>query len=443
MRRAAVAVLPVVALLLVALAAVFPATVDEPRAAREVEVEQSRYACPAGDGRTIAATQVEPGREAEALTVPDGDPVEDLRDPARYRTAQVGAPDLLVRQDGAGTGGVGFAAGTEGGELALAACPSVVDEAWFTGLGSTTDHSSTLVLTNLADAPAVADLTLWSPDGPVDAVDAEGVVVEPFQTRRVSVADLAAGEDDLSVHLERRRGALSAVAVDSSPDGGDLVPTAAAPASSLVIGGLPATSADRILRLVNPTGTTARVDVRVLGEDGTFVPEELSEVEVGAGRTRTVELPAALAESASSLVLDANTRITGAVQTVGQDTAVTPAAQPWTGTAVVPLELGGPALGSIVLSAPGADGRVSVAAVDEEGQELDSARVEVAGGGSVEVDADELLDAGDAVALLLRSEGDVLGSAGYAQGRGLASLPLTAAPVTAEGPAVRWGAPSR
>ncbi|WP_375002815.1 DUF5719 family protein [Aeromicrobium sp. CTD01-1L150] len=444
MRRLTLAALPVVAVLLLALVAVVPATTDQAREPRPVEVDQTSYACVAGAGHTIAATQVEPGDEAQAITLPDGDEVGDLQDASRYRAASVRAADVLVRQSGRASGAVGHTAGTQDGNLFLGACPGIVDEAWFTGLGSTTQHGSILVLTNLADVPAVVDLRLWGQDGEIDAVDSEGVVVEPRSTRRLRVADLAAGEEDVAVALQRRRGALSAVVDDGSPHGRSLVPAAASPSSRVQIGTLPASGAARVLRLVNPTDSTARVAVAARGTEGTFVPEGLDEVEVGAGQTSVVELPAALGETPVSLELSASARITGDVQTVGRDdAAVTPTVQPWSGPAVVPLRLGGPELDSVVLTAPSAEARVSVEAFDEQGQSVAETRVEVGEGSSVEADLGDVLQADDAAYLVLRSEGGVLGTANYSAAGGLAALPLTAAPVTAQGPAVRWGAPSR
>ncbi len=450
MRRVLIAVLPLVAVVVLLAVALLPAPSADPRPPREVEVDQTAYACPTNAGRTIAATQVRAGEEAEASTLPGGDVMEGLEDAGAWRTAEPGGDGVLVRQRGSGSGAVGFVAGSQRGDLSLAACPSVVDEAWFTGLGSTTRHTSELVLTNLADAPAVVDLTLYGTSGPIDAVDADGVVVEPTSTVRIPVADLAAGEDDVALRLERRRGALAALVDDVGPDGRDLVPAGAEPAASTTVGPLPASGADRRLHLVNPSDATARVEVEALGAEGAFVPEGLEDVEVAAGSTVVVDLPDSLGETPVTLRLAAGTPITGSVQTVGRgDSAVVPASPSWSGSAVVPVRLAGATLDSLVIASDGADGsgdaadgerQVSIVARDEQGQEVGATRATVSAGSSAEVDLGEL-DLGDAVTLLVRSDVDVLGTASYARGSGLADLPLGAAPVTAEGPSVAWGAP--
>lgn len=444
MRRLTLAVLPVVALLLLAVAAVVPATTDEARAPGSVDVDQVVLACPAGDDLTVTAGQVTAGDAAEATTLPDREDVSDLADATTWRSADVDADDVLLRQDGARTGAVAYAAGEPtDGSLALGACPGVVDDAWFTGLGSTSTHDSTLVLTNLADAPAVADLTVWGPEGLVEAVDATGVVVEPFTSRRITVADLATGEDELAVRVERRRGALAVTALDELDDTVDLVPTATPPSRSLLVGPLETTGDDRTLRLVNPTDTTARVDVEALGSEGAFVPEGLEEVEVGAGRTREVELPAELGEEATTLRLGSTAAITGSVLTTGDDTTLTPATAPWTGPAVVPLDLDGPTLENLVLTAPTADTQVSIAALDASGEEVDATRTELAPGSSAQLEVEDLLDLDGAVHLVVDAGGSAVGSALFADGDARAALALTSAPVVAEGPAVRSGAPRR
>lgn len=442
MRRVLVAVLPLVALGVLVAVALVPARSADPRPPREVPVDQATYACPTGAGRTVGAGQVEPGAEAEVLSLPDGEAVDELLDVDTWRTAEPGGEGVLVRQRGDGSGAVGFVAGTRGGALSLAACPSVVDEAWFTGLGSTTQHRSELVLTNLADAPAVVDLTLYGTTGPIDAVDADGVVVEPTSTVRIPVADLAAGEDDVALRLERRRGALAALVSDISPDGRDLVPAGSAPAAASTIGPLPASGAGRVMHLVNPSDATARVEVEALGEEGPFVPEGLDDVEVVAGSTAVVDLPDSLGETPVTLRLSAGTPVTGSVQTVGRaDAAVVPATQAWSGTAVVPVRLARAELDALVLASDAeGDRQVSIVARDETGQDVGSTRLTVGTETSALVDLGEL-ELADAATLLIRSDSDVLGTASYGAGGGLADLPLRPAPVTAEGPTVGWGLP--
>ena len=73
-----------------------------------------------------------------------------------------------------------------------------------------------MILTNGRRAPAAVDLDLWGPDGKIDAVDAKGIVIKPFTTRRVELDDLAAGEPELALRVLRRRGAVSAVVNDLS-----------------------------------------------------------------------------------------------------------------------------------------------------------------------------------------------------------------------------------
>ena len=65
----------------------------------------------------------------------------------------------------------------EGGGLAVDTCGGIVDEAWFVGAGAVTRGVSTLVLTNLSDVPAVADVELFGVGGVVGNI-VIGMVVD-------------------------------------------------------------------------------------------------------------------------------------------------------------------------------------------------------------------------------------------------------------------------
>src|SRR5690606_22444555 len=120
------------------------------------------YACPAGAGITVAAGQLEAGTSATAQIASGEKQDADLAGADTWRTSVVDGSGVTVQQQGAGSGAVGFFAGTAskkaGGGLVVAPCPGVLDDAWFLGLGSGGKHFSTLILTNLADAPAAVDI---------------------------------------------------------------------------------------------------------------------------------------------------------------------------------------------------------------------------------------------------------------------------------------------
>src|SRR5699024_10910322 len=53
-------------------------------------------------------------------------------------------------------------------DLLVAHCPREHAERWWAGAGGERTRSTRLELVNLTDAPAVAKLTLWGQDGPID-----------------------------------------------------------------------------------------------------------------------------------------------------------------------------------------------------------------------------------------------------------------------------------
>lgn len=450
-RGLALALLPVVAAGLVVVAGLGPAAPDSTEAPRPAPARETTYACTGAPD--LATGQVDAGSSTSARALPGGADVDGATDPRSWVRSELDdalgddADALVVTQRGTGSGAVGFVSGTlaedQGEGLVVGRCPGVVDDAWYAGLGSGQRHLSDLVLTNLADTPAVVDVSLWSADGPVDAVGGDGLVVEPGDTRTVPLADLAAGEPDLGVHVARRRGAVAVSVLDTSTgasQGSELVSPAPEPARRLVVAGLPAGERGRTLHVLNPSASTARVAVEVLGSDGAFVPEGLGEVKVGAGRVVSVDVPRSAGSGRVALRLVADTPVvaTASVSPTGDDTSTTEAVGPWTGPAVVPVK-GGLGVPELVLSAPGADAdrRVVLEARDADLEVVSRAEVAVPAGTTVGVDPDDELDLDGATSLVVRSTGGVVGAAQFRDGDRRASLALTAAPTDVLAPRVR------
>lgn len=435
---------PLVAVVLVVLASLVPTGGDEPaRAPSSVPVTQSAYACPAGSVITVAAGQVTPGTSGAASALPERTSVDQLGGASTWRTGVVDAPGVLVEQQGRGSGAAGFFAGlaprSGGGGLVVGSCPALADDAWFLGLGSGNQHFSTLILTNLTDSPAAVDLTLWGPEGRIDAVDAEGIVIEPSSVNRIRLDALAAGEPELAVHVHRRRGSVSAVVNDTSTatfKGTEPVSATQAPRREQVVGGLVRGASGRTVMVLNPGSTTARVGVEVIGADGTFTPSGLEELTVKGGTIRSVTLPdtAGPGEQALRLTSDEPVSATVRMAPSTSDYAYAEATPVLTGPAVVPVDLG--AQGSVpqlVLTAPGAAATVEVEAFDAAMAPLTTAVVEVPAGTTqvAGVDADR------AAYLVLRPSGRLVAAATYAKGDGISSLALRDAPVRVLGPQVR------
>ncbi len=440
---------PVVAALLLGLAFLLPDGSDDERPPGPVSVERAAYACPAGDGISVTAGQIAAGTSATARSLPDRTALESLGDATSWRRDKVDASGVVMDQQGRGSGAVGFfsqiAGKAAGGGLVVGSCPPTVDDTWYVGAGSGGKHLTTVVLTNLSSSPAIADVSFWGPEGKIDAIDAEGIVVEPFTVRRVDLRDLAAGEAELAVHVERRRGSLAVAALDSFTAvfrGTDALDPTAAPRRDQVVAGMPAGPGTRTLMLVNPSTSTARVGVQVVGPKGRFAPKGLDSVKVDAGRFTEVTVPKSAGKDGAALWLRSDQPVAASVRVApgAKDRAVVEATPVLDGSAVVPVDLGiGTDPPELVLTAHGRAGRVRLEAFDERMRSQATADVSVEADTTKTVDlgSTKVLDAKDVAYVVVRSDGGVAGAATYRRGSGIASLGLTEAPVTVLGPQVR------
>jgi hypothetical protein len=439
--------LPVIAAALAFVAYVLPTPSEDPRPPSRVAVTQASYACPAGKTITVAAGQVRPGTSSSATVLPGSGKDAALANASTWRTSVVNGEGVIVDQQGRRSGAGGFFAGNApkkgGGGLVVGSCSGVVDDAWLLGLGSGGKHFSTLILTNLANSPAVVDLDLWGPDGEIDAVDTKGIVVKPLTTRRIRLDALAAGETELALQVHRRRGSLAAVVNDTSTAiyrGTEPVTATDSPRRDQIIGGLVDGAAGRTLELLNPGSTTARVNISVLGPKNTFTPSGLSSIKVRAGALKVITVPRSAGSGRQALHITSDLPVAATVRMAPSNTdyAYAESVPPLAGPALVPVRLG-PSTGApdLILSAPKGNASVQVQAFDARMQPIGSKTVAVAGGTTQHLEAGKAFK-GKAVAyLLVRPTGEVIGAATYVKGGGISSLALVAAPVTVLGPQVR------
>ncbi|GAA3543746.1 hypothetical protein AFL01nite_27550 [Aeromicrobium flavum] len=379
-------VLPLIAVLLVA--AVWFVPEPEPPVvaggSSRVDVRQSVWACPVASGWTVAAGQVAPGTEAVARPIPSEaapDPVWAQAD--RWRTAEPGGQGLVLQQTGEGSGSVGYVAGDRGRSAILGSCPPVVDEAWFVGLGDRGRKDATITLINLGENRAVADLTWWGANGPIQSLDTSGLVVEAGERREISVDEVAAGEGAVAAHVSRRRGSLTAVALDAGPGGADLVSPAPGAARSQVLAGLPRGDATR-LALANPGTSTAHVTVAVRGSEGSFAAQGLENVSVEPESTRVVDLPEAIDLDRASLSVTSDLPVVASASVETDDDVARVVPSPAiTGPAVVPVRLAGRAVRLVLTSDTSA--QVEVEAFSATMTSLGTQRVAVQEGASTTV----------------------------------------------------------
>jgi len=449
-------VLPVIAGAIVAVAAIFPGAETEKRAPSSVTVTQSIYACPVADGKTVATGRVatHDGARVKALALPGKKSVEALAPVDAWNETDVDARSLAVgTADARGAGAVGFyggvASGKDGGGFGVSACPGVNQDSWFVGAGSGSRHDSTMTLTNLSDSPAIADVSLWGNEGSIEAVDAEGIVLKGFETRRIKLDSLAAGEPELAMHVHSRRGALSVAVQDTSTSvfrGTEPLTQTSAPARRQVISGVAPGASGRQLVAVNPGNATARVKIHALGKDRAFVPTGLDDVKIPAGKVKVMDLPKSVGDSAVALRLTSDHPLSASVRVSpgNKDFEYAVAGHALEGPAVAPLSLGGLLTNaSLLLTAPDAKAKVAITAFDARMTKQGSVEAALKAGSTQSFDLGKkgLFDKSlaDLAYVVVTPTGDVQGAALYTRGAGASALPLTAAPLKTLAPQVRPG----
>lgn len=435
---------PVLAVALIVVAFFLPDPREGAREQRSVEVSRTAYACP-GDVN-VAAGQVAPAREVKAVGLPGGRSVDRLESADRWRLAKT-SRSTVVEQFGTGSGGAGFFTTTadeaDGGGLIVASCPPTVDESWFVGLGSGAKHESRLQLTNLSDVLAVADISLWGAEGPIEEVGAEGIVLQPRQTQSLEVSKLADGEPELAVRVERRRGAFAVTAFDGSRrvfSGSEAPAPTLAPRRDQILTGLPAGARNRTLVVVNPSTATSRLSVSVLGRRGTFSPRGLQAVRVPAGRVTALALPASLGSDGVSLRVRSEqpVAVVARVAEAKDDYAYFGSTHELDGPALVPVDLGGgTSRPRLTLTAPAGKAAVTVTGFDTRMKELATERHQLPAGSTSTVALSGLTDSDRLAYVVVEPRGRVVGSVTYRKDDGIASIPLEAAPVRVLGPNVR------
>ena len=306
---------------------------------------------------TLSAMSVRkaPGREGTLTATELGSSAPLLTIDKQGFGEQKDAPDKPVVLTGEGimaTAGSGVVSSraTKGelSGLTAAPCTAPATEQWFVGVGANPTYRTELVLTNPDSGQAEVDLRFYGRNGIVVVPGSPGLVIEGGETRTLSLDTLVTVQGPLTVSVRASTGRVSAVAlnrrsVDFAPTGADWQVSAVAPATSVVIPGVPEGSGTRTLLVANPGTERAQVNVSVLGAAGGFAPTGAASVEVPPESTAEVSVAQGLAGAAAGIQLTSDQPVTGSVisEAIGKnalpDIAIQSAAAPIVRTGVVPL----------------------------------------------------------------------------------------------------------
>lgn len=269
--------------------------------------------------------------------------------------------------------------------LAATDCRPPSAEQWFTGLGSGATHSSVIELVNPNAGRAVGDIRLWSQAGPLDVPELLGISVPGGEAVAVDLADVVPRRGELMAQVTTSRGRLAVDAQDSVDELGTglrttdwLVPQPAPTTSNLLLG-VARGAGDRLLVLGNAGDDEVRATIKIVTPRAVFTPTDLEPVAVPPGTTKPVTLTTLLDEAAAQGAIGILVESTGPLtanlrQTAGADLSEVAPAGPIASrtAAVVP-----PGKARLLLAGAEGVGVVEVVALDAQGKELATERVEL------------------------------------------------------------------
>ncbi len=315
---------------------------------------------------------------------------------------------VVVRATGAMAQGLAVEQTAAGG-LPTASCGSPGTDFWFVGPGQHTASRIELYLMNTSGQAAEADVDMFTDAGPVLGSTADtGITVPPHGMVVQFLAATLPGSHSVTLHVRTSTGqVVAAVQESTGPGPGAWLPPAQAPATTVVLPGLPGTAGSRQLYVAVPGTQDAKINLEAVTSRGSYQPTGAGGIDIPGGTATEIDL-ASLGGVPAGLKLTANVPVTavamasgGAQGAPGVFTAATAAIQEQGVAADDPSAAG--TVSSLVISAPRGAARVRV---------VEAAQA-TAGTGSVHQSAQVMpVAAGHSVVLpLVRVPGSPKGSA--------------------------------
>ena len=350
--------------------------------------------CPSFESATAAVRVAVAGQSGELTTAPLSRPEERNDEPAGVSVlTERTEPVLVTAELSSPMGAVSLTRGTSGPDrgLSAAACESAATERWFSGVLLTEDAQADLVLANADTVDAAVDVTIFGPDGRINAPGSRGIVVESHSARSVPLGVMAEVEGPVTLLVQSSAGRVAATLRQrlwqgTTPLGADWIPPTVAPATELVIPGIVGGAGVRELVVTNPGERSTSVAVELLGEAGRAMVPGTESLDLPAGATRSVELGPGLGGQAVGLRVSSDQPIVAGVR---QSSAEAAQQQDWAWSAALPpiesglwpVPAGAKAAVSLLLSNPGETAaEVTVTLGNELGGEGETSSQLVPGG---------------------------------------------------------------
>lgn len=254
------------------------------------------------------------------------------------------APGLIADQWGRDPSG-------RGRGMASTACAPAASDFWFVGGGAVAGRITRVVLVNPDVTSAIVDIIIHGPDGEIDTPTTRGIVVPGQDRVTIRLDEVAPGVNGTAFHVIARSGRIGASVDDEQRSGLDVIgtdwiPAAAEPATTVYVPGVLAGDGARVLSIVSTSDNDALVNVRILAQDGSYIPFERGSITVPAGAVTTLDMTPALPPSPNgvlpaSIELTADHPIVAGMRqffggrNVQNEASFTAGAQPFTGPAAV------------------------------------------------------------------------------------------------------------
>jgi len=279
---------------------------------------------------------------------------------------------------------------TAGTNLPTAACSSPGTDFWFSGPGQRTAGRIEVYLMNPSGQPADASVDIFTDAGPLQQTADNGITVPAHGMIVQSLAPVLRNSRSLTLHVRTSVGQVAAAVQESTGTGeGAWLPPVQVPATHLVIPGLPAAPGSRELYLAVPGVKDANVQVSAVTSRGTYEPTGAGGIDIPGGSAAEVSLPSlggipAAIKLTSSTPVSATVMIPGGTNgSPGSFTAAAPALEEQ--GVVADNVTGRGKVSALILSAPHAAARVSVAQISSAGSARRTQTIQVSSGKSVVV----------------------------------------------------------
>ena len=260
-------------------------------------------------------------------------------------------------------------------------CSGPSPDIWFVGPGQQAGVAYVqLYLMNMDSQPATVDVNVITDSGIVEGSADKGITVPPHGIATESLARYASGSGTVAFNVQTSRGRVAAAVWAASGAGarGSWLPPAVAPATHIVIPGLPAGGGSVRVFVVVPGSADAQVKVVALTAQGSLQPIGSQAVEAVPESASSFALTS-VGSTGSAVELTASVPVTAAVEVTSGGSsdfsAATPAVQEQ--GAVAGNLSGAGAASSVELTAPGAAAsvRIAVASAAANGAAVSASQV--------------------------------------------------------------------